>query len=92
MLLLISGNSIIQRGVHITSCRKQANIYESLVIYSLCRDAKREVLKNKGKSAKTITDSIIVKHFASNRGMKLVNRNKSVNQLTWVGIFTYFLP
>ncbi|KAK4014075.1 hypothetical protein OUZ56_026621 [Daphnia magna] len=77
--VLQSGNAIIQRGVHITSCPKQENIYESLVIY---RDAKREGLKNKGKSAKAITDPIIAKHFASNRRMKLVNRTqvcKSVN-------------
>ncbi|KAK4027890.1 hypothetical protein OUZ56_017031 [Daphnia magna] len=78
--VLQSGNAIIQRGVHITSCPKQENIYESLVIY---RDAKREGLKNKGKSAKAITDPIIAKHFASNRRMKLVNRTqvcKSINK------------
>ncbi|KAI9565252.1 hypothetical protein GHT06_009035 [Daphnia sinensis] len=77
--VLQSGNAIIQRGVHITSCPKQENIYESLVIY---RNAKREGLKNKGKSAKAITDPIIAKHFASNRRKKLVNRThvcKSVN-------------
>lgn len=91
MLILISGNAIIQRGVHITSCPKQANIYESLVIY---RDAKREGLKNKGKSAKAITDPIIAKHFASNRRMKLVNRTqvcKSVNMARYF-IGQHFLP
>ncbi|KZR96715.1 Uncharacterized protein APZ42_008790, partial [Daphnia magna] len=73
--------AILQRGVHITSCPKQENIYESLVIY---RDAKREGLKNKGKSAKAIADPTIAKHFASNRRRKLVNRTqvcKSVNMV-----------
>jgi uncharacterized alpha/beta hydrolase family protein len=87
MLILISDNAIIQRGVHISSCPKKANIYESLVIY---RDAKRKGLKNKGKSAKAITDPIIAKHFASNRRMKLVNRTqvcKSVNMARY--FYTY---
>ena len=87
MLLLISGNAIIQRGVHINSCPKQANTYESLVIF---RNAKREGLKNKGKSAKAITDPIIAKHFASNGRMKLVNRTqvcKSVNMARYFNTF-----
>ncbi|KZS14296.1 Uncharacterized protein APZ42_020381 [Daphnia magna] len=77
--ILQSGIKIIQRGHQIASYPKQANVYESQVIY---RDDKREVLKCKGKSAKAITDPISAAHFASNRRMKLVNRKqvyKSVN-------------
>jgi uncharacterized alpha/beta hydrolase family protein len=83
----LPGNTINQRGDHIISCPKEANVYESLVIY---RDAKREGLKMKGKSAKAITDPIIAAHFASNRRMQLVNRTqlcKAVNMARYFVLF-----
>jgi len=74
------GNSIFQRGEHVESCPKQPNVYEHLKIY---RDAKIAGKKNKGQSARAVTQPITTALFKENRQMQLVkesNVHRAVNR------------